>query len=165
MNCHFDLCEFINVFIGGIFTGILASFLFVCLTNFIENRKDSRKFKYLKSKDNNSFDWICYSMTKENGRIRENNPNGSSASIEYKKGKVLNFRLKEQNNRIWNAKVTMTSEYVGSLAFRYEKEQEYGFKDVFIGEEIENGIKYDTVFLVGKGKDYNNEILMRESKK
>ncbi len=165
MNCFFDPCEFINIIVGGILTGIVASFLFVLILNTINSCRDSRNYKYLQSPNENEFDWICYSMQYANGRIREENPNGSTANINYKKGNILNIRIKQKDNRIWKGKITMIDKYVGTLFFRYENEHEYGSKDVYIGEHLENGKKYDSIFLFGKDKDYGNELLIRDKNK
>jgi hypothetical protein len=164
MNCHFDLCEFINVVVGGIVTGLVASLLWAWFSELFRNFRYSMKYKYLKSPIGIEDDWICYSMKKENGRIREDKPNGSTVTIPYEKGNNFTIKLKQNDDRIWIGKLKIVDENIGSLHFRYknENEHEYGFKDVFIGEEIENGKKYDVLFLIGKGKDYGNEIFLRE---
>ena len=162
MNCRFDICELINIVFGGIITGLVASFLFVWLSNKFRECIDSRKYRYLASPKGTECDWICYSMKNENGRIRGDDPNGSTVTISHEKGNILNIRLKQENGRVWNGKLTMTNKYVGTLSFHYENEHEYGFKDVFIGEESEDGKSYDFLFLLGKGKDYGNELIRRE---
>lgn len=164
MNCRFDICELINIVFGGIITGLVASFLFVWLSNLLKKFIDSRNYKYLKSPKGIEYDWTCYSIKNENGRIREDNPNGSTVTINHKRGNTLNIKLKQRDGRIWHGKLTMTDKYLGTLCFRYENEHEYGFKDVFIGEELENGKKYDFLFLIGKGKDYGNELMRREKR-
>ena len=55
----------------------------------------------------------------------------------------------------------MIERYIGTLYFKYEYEHEYGFKDVFIGVEEENGKYYDFLFLIGKGENYGNELIRR----
>jgi len=162
MNCHFDICEFINVVVGGIVTAIVASFLWVWFAEIFRNCRLSKRYKYLKSPVGSQDDWICYSMKPDNGHLREDNPNGSTVFISQEKGNRFSIRLKQKDNRRWIGKLTITDENIGSLHFRYENEHEYGFKDVFIGEETDNGRMYDVLFLIGKSKDYGNEILLRE---
>jgi hypothetical protein len=165
MNCVFSLCEFVNVVVGGIITGIVASVLFLVLSNWLKTRYYSIKYKYLKSPNGIQNDWICYSMKNENGRIREDNPNGSTVTINHKKENIFNVRLQEKDGRIWNGQLTIVNESMGKLFFQYENEHEYGFKNVAFGKESENGLEYEFVFIIGDGKDYKNEIFRREKLK
>lgn len=164
MNCFSDSGELTNTIVGGIVTGVTAAFLFVYLSNILKNIGDSRKYKYLETPKGIEYDWTCYSMKEKNGRKREDTPNDSNVTINHEKGNILNIRLKQKKGEIWNGKLTMMDKYFGTLYFRYEDQHEYGAKDVFVGEEMENGKKYDFLFLIGKGKDYGNELLRRERK-
>ena len=84
MNCEFNWCEFYNVFFGGLVTGIITSILLFLLTDWIESYRFFKKYKHLIS-NQDKFDWIAFSMRPENGRFRQDNPNGSIAKVVVKK--------------------------------------------------------------------------------
>src|SRR5690348_11202503 len=141
----FDLCEFYNIFFEGILTGIIASLIFVGLTELFRILKFRWKYSYLKSRDQNSYDWIAYSMKSDDGRIREDSPNGSMVNIEVKSNKIkitLNH-----DNRNWIGELEMKSAGYGTIIYKYTDKHEYGCRDCFIGMFLENGKNYDYIFL------------------
>ena len=89
------LCELINVLLIGIIVAIIASLIYALLVNKIRNCKNKKTFKYLMSKNKNDYDWTCYSMKEENGRIRNDNHNGSIVNIKHLKGNILSVKLKQ----------------------------------------------------------------------
>ena len=93
MICEFNWCEFDNVVLGGIVTGIIASLLIFLFTELKERYVFFRKYKHLISKQD-LFDWNAFSMLKDDGRKREDTPNGSTASVLVKK-KTLQIILKD----------------------------------------------------------------------
>ena len=174
MFCKFDLCEFYNILFGGIIVGITASFLYILLDNFINQMRFHKNYKHLKS-NQDQFDWVAYSMSKENGRVRNENPNGAIANITLNKRK-LKIVLKH-DNREWAGEVQMLDFGFGILTLKYSKEHEYGKRDCIMGTYIEDGKIYDYLFLIpntnkiffikkdGDGLipeyDYGNEVLIR----
>lgn len=176
MNCSFSLCDFYNIIIGGIITGVVASFLFIPLSRLFSNWGFRCKYSKLQSAKD-VFDWTAYSMSSENGRIRDSNPNGSTANINITRGKIT-VTLKH-DDRKWEGQIKMLDFNFGMLTLKYENEHEYGRRDCIIGSYIENAKKYDYLFLMPSNpkiyyltneKDnrsiphyqYGNEILIRE---
>lgn len=174
MICNFDLCEFYNIIFGGIVIGIIASFLFIWLDNFLKNLRFTKKYNYLKS-NQGQFDWISYSMSEENNRVRNEFPNGAVANITLKNRKINIILM--HDNRKWIGEVQMLDFGFGILTFKYENENEYGKRDCILGSYIEDGISYDYLFLIPSNNkifsikkdgdilipeyDYGNEVLVR----
>ena len=177
MFCNFDLCEFYNILFGGIIIGIIASFLYIFLDNNLKQIRFTKKYRHLKSHQN-KFDWTAYSMSKENGRVRNESPNGAIASVTLEKAKIK-ISLKH-DDRKWIGEVQMLGFGFGILTLKYENEHEYGKRDCVIGSYVEDGKSYDYIFLIpdtnkifsmkknGDGLipeyDYGNEILIRQNK-
>jgi hypothetical protein len=175
MFCNFDLCEFYNILFGGIIIGIIASFIFIYLDNFLRKLRFIRKYKHLKS-NRNKFDWISYSMSKEDSRVRNDKPNGAVANITLENIKIKIILMHE--NRKWIGEVQMLDFGFGILTLKYENENEYGKRDCIIGSYIENGETYDYIFLIPNTNkifsikkdgdrlipeyDYGNEILIKQ---
>lgn len=176
MNCEFNWCEFYNVFFGGIVTGIIASILFIWLTDWIESYRFFKWYKHLISKQD-KFDWIAFSMRHENGRIRQENPNGSIAKVVVKK-KTLQIILEQVDKRKWIGELKIESFEFGILTFKYEMEHEYGRRECIIGSYSENGKIFDYLFLIPTNNriytiqqsndllnvkyNYGDEVLVRE---
>ena len=85
-----------NVFFGGIITGLIASLCFVWLEKIFSNCKFQKRYKYLNSISKDKYDWVAYDMKKEDGRIREDDPNGSTVNISVKKNSI-NLTLKQKD--------------------------------------------------------------------
>lgn len=175
MSCNFSWCEFINIFLGGLVTGIIASWLFILFSNLIKRYHFYKKYKHLNSKQN-IYDWIAYSMKEDNGRIREDHSNGSIANISIK-NKKLEIALKH-DAREWIGEIQMINSNFGILTFKYKNENEFGKRDCAIGFYLESGKIYDYLFftplqnriysiktteagLIPK-YNYGDEILIRE---
>lgn len=147
MKCDFDICEFYNMLIGGLLVGIVASFIFVWLTELIRTRKFNKRYKHLCSSTNNEFDWVAYSMREDNGRIRNDNPNGSVMNLQIQKDRIF-IKVKQIGNRISNGELVISSFDYGVVTYKYENEHEYGKRDCIIGSYIENGDCYDYLFTI-----------------
>lgn len=177
MNCEFNSCEFINVVFGGIITGIIASVLLAWITNIISVCSFKRKYKHLKSIPD-KFDWTAYSMKKEDGRVREDSPNGSSVNIDIKKGRIY-LTLKQNDGRKWLGELNMDRFGFGIVSYKYVDKHEYGKRECFIGSYTEGGKTFDYLFLTPTndkiytikktGEDnlsgeynYGDEIIIRE---
>ena len=176
MLCNFELCEFYNVVLGGLLIGLITSFVFIWLTNSFKHISFNRLYNHLNS-SNDQFDWIAYSMKNEDGRVREDQPNGSKVNLKIKKGKIY-IRL-QHDNREWKGELIMHHNNFGIVTFKYIDKHEYGSRECIIGEFEESGQKFDYIFLIplnnklyfleaqsdGKQRpvyNYNNEILIRE---
>jgi len=176
MLCNFDFCEFYNVVLGGLLIGIVTSFVFIWLTNLLKQFNFRRQYNHLESVSD-KFDWIAYSMKKEEGRVREDQPNGSKVNLKIKKDKIY-IRL-QHGNREWKGEIIMHQNHFGVVTYRYIDKHEYGRRECIIGEFEENGHKFNYIFLVpldnklyyietqhdGKLRplyNYGEEILVRE---
>jgi hypothetical protein len=161
--CIFNICEFYNLIISAIVGGIIGLIMVIIYERLVNRRKMKEWENYfipLESKDENTFDWICYDIKgRENSR-----ENGSLANIKYIKGSQLEIRVKEPGGNIWLGQITMTDHARGSLTFNYIGKYEYGFKDCYLGQELDDRRKFDYWILVGDGKVYFNELIRRERK-
>lgn len=146
MLCKFDLCELWNMLFGGIVIGIIASFLFVGITQLIAKCKFKKKYKFLESKSTDVFDWIAYSMKSENGRIKEETPNGSSVNIKINQGRIY-LHLVQNDKREWHGELLMDSNGFGIVSYKYTDAHEYGKRQCTIGFYQEGGKKIDYLFL------------------
>ena len=178
MWCAFSLCEFYNIVLGGIIIGIITSILFTFLTSQIEKRQFLKKYKYLASQKNH-FDWLAYSMRKDDGRLREDASNGSTATISVKNKRIqIILEHTGTDKRKWMGELQMISFGFGIISLKYTDKHEYDKRDCIIGSYLENGEKIDYLFLtstrnkvyvIKKDNDqfipeynYDNEILVRE---
>jgi hypothetical protein len=146
MNCYFDCCAFINIVFGGLFVGIIASFLFVLLTKRFSRYKFLNSYRYLESKPEDDFDWAAYTMQKNNWRKREDRPNGSRVNIQLKKDTLI-LKLRQKDGRIWIGELNFQSPNYGVLFFKYVSEHEYGQKQFYIGNYTEGEVRYDYIFI------------------
>lgn len=153
MKCDFDICEFYNVFIGGIITGIITSVLFVYLTNFRNSLRFKKLYGHLQSDTDQTYDWTSYSMKKEDGRIRQESPNGSTLSIRLKSDR-LQLLLKQTDTENWSGELLFTGVDHGVVTYKYKSRHEYGQRNCFIGSFEEEGQIFDYLFL----SPINNKI-------
>jgi hypothetical protein len=158
MNCIFDICEFNNIILGGIVIGIITSFLFVWLTQHIQRLRFIRNYSHLQSRPNDAFDWKAYSMKEEDGRIRQENPNGSLVNIQLMKGQIY-LNLKQPDSKKWIGELKFDSFGFGMVTFKYETRHEYGKRECVMGHYLENGDTYDYLFLT----PVNNKIYYIET--
>jgi hypothetical protein len=161
--CIFDLCEFNNLIIGSIVGGLVGLVLVIIYEWLVNKRRMNdlaRHFQPLESRNQDTFDWTCFDI---NGRERSK-ANGSMASVKYLTGHQLEIRVKEPNGSTWVGQITMTDKARGLLTFNYVGKYEYGYKDCYLGQELDNGVRYDYWILVGDGKSYFNELVRRERK-
>lgn len=178
MTCSSVLNDFYDLIIGGVVTGLIASFLFIPLSRLFSNLNFKWKYTTFQSKEG-QFDWIAYSMSPENGRVRDQSPNGSKANIRIKNGKI-NLTIEQPDRRRWKGQVKMLDFDFGILTLKYENEREYLRRDCVFGFYLENNKRYSYIFIMApanhkiyylskdeKGQliphyEYGNEILIRE---
>lgn len=178
MNCIPDWCEFYNIIFGGLIIGIIASFLFIGITDIISICRFIKRYKYLKSFKKDHNDWIAYSMREDNGRMIQDLPNGSTANINIKKKRIY-ITLVEKEGRKWYGELQMERFGFGILTLKYDGDHEYGKRECIIGSYEENGKMIDYIFMIptintiyyiknidadkqGVVYNYGNEILTRE---
>jgi hypothetical protein len=147
MKCVFDICEFYNMLIGGLVIGIIASFIFVWLTEAIRIYKFNKRYRHLQSKLRIDYDWIAYSMRDDNGRIREDEPNGSVMNLVVRGDRIF-IKVKQKGDRISVGELVVSSFDFGVITYKYENEHEYGKRDCIIGSYVENGESYDYIFTI-----------------
>ena len=111
----------------------------------IQNCNFKKKYKYLQS-STNDFDWVAYSMKKEDGRIREENPNGSKMHIVVKGGKIY-LKLRQSDDRLWTGELIIQQDNFGIVGLKYADKHEYGRRECFISKFIENDITFDFLFM------------------
>lgn len=92
------------------------------------------------------FDWTAYSMKKEDGRIRENTPNGSLLNINVKGDKV-DLILKQPDQERWVGELRFEKFGFGTVSLKYENRHEYGRRECVLGSFVEDGVTFDYLFL------------------
>ena len=142
--CEYDKCEFYNVILGGIVTGIIASLFIMLFTFLIETFCFWIKYRHLKS-SNNNFDWLSYSMKEDNGRIKDK-LTGAVASISLSsRRKKIKIKLKH-DDREWEGELEMGKFGFGLLSLKYKNEHEYCKRECIIGSYIEDSKTFDYLF-------------------
>lgn len=142
MLCKFDQCEFYNILFGGIIVGIIASFLYVLINNTLEWIRFTKLYKNLSS-NHGQFDWTAYSMSKENGRIRNTSPNGSIANVTLEKRKIK-IALKHEERK-WIGEVQMQDFGFGILTLKYENKMSMEKETVLLAHMLKM-IKLMTIY-------------------
>lgn len=116
-------------------------------------------------------------MRKEDGRMRQEESNGSKANISLIKNKL--YITLTHDNRFWKGELEMFGFGYGIVAYKYTDKHEYGKRDCVIGFYDENGKRFDYIFLtpvnprifkIEKKTDilskveynYGDEVLIRE---
>jgi len=120
--------------------------MFVWLTAAIKNLRFRRRYKHLES-DSNIFDWEAYSMKAEDGRIREDVPNGAKMNIRVKRGKIYLTLLQSQDDRVWKGELIIQQDNFGVVGYKYQDKHEYGKRECIVGNYVENTTIFDFLFL------------------
>gem|GEM_PF-3780029 len=137
----------LSAIVVSIITGIVAAIVWERMKKHYENEDFRKYLNHLRSPNKDTFDWICYGMRADNGRLAESNSDGSVVNIQHIEGNRLLVRLKQQSDgRIWEGELKMETHNVGKLFAKYVNEHEYRFMNVYIGVEEVEGIKYDYIF-------------------
>jgi hypothetical protein len=159
------MLSFFSDFIIGIVAGLISAVVYDYL---LKQMKYSfmKELEHLNSLGENEYDWVCYDMRKDNGRLRQDSPNGSIMNVMILKDNKIKISLKHDNGqREWRGELLMENKIFGTLTCGYINpfEHEFRFIKVFISEEIENGLSYDTIFLVDATDKtvYGNELARR----
>ncbi len=147
MKCPIDICEFYNMLISGIVLGVVASFLFVVLTDWIRICRFKKRYSHLKSKTESEFDWIAYSMREDDGRKRQDAPNGSKMNLQLDKDRIF-IRVRQVDHRTSIGELTIDRFDYGIVTYKYENEHEYGKRECVIGSYEENSKQYDYLYLI-----------------
>lgn len=175
MCCYHNMLSVLWDIFLALAGGVIASVMYAEIIKSYNNKKLRRLYQHLSSKDSETYDWECFGMKLENGRIPNDQGNGTFVNIRYLSENTLEYRwiekykdstIKEADKRRSGGKIYMEKGNFGNLSFQYFKpgEHEYGFKKLFVIEGFENNEKYDYIFTIGDGKDYFNELLKRKKK-
>jgi len=123
-------------------------------------------FRLLESDPIDAFDYQCYDMKSSNGRLAEEDTNGSIVNIKVTDPFNLKITLKQSDGRIWKGEVKLKTKNYGELFFIYESSQneiEVGRRECFIFQEYDIKNRVDKLFLksLSDHKDYGNELIQR----
>ncbi|HLP52838.1 MAG TPA: HNH endonuclease [Chitinophagales bacterium] len=112
-----------------------------------------------------SFDYTCYNMKSENGRLREEIGNGSAASIKVVDPYNIQITLKQSDGRIWKGELFLKTRNYGELFFIYENntELEVGRKECFLRQIFLSGSREDQFYFkpLTDMHAYTGELLTR----
>lgn len=145
--CDFDLCELYNMIFGGLVIGVIASFLFVWITRVLAVCRFRKRYKHLSSPSNTEYDWVAYSMSKENGRMKSDIPNGSSLNVSLSQDRIY-LKLKQSDSRKWKGELRVETFDYGLVTYKYEDDHEYGKRECIIGNYKENDKVFDYIYLI-----------------
>jgi hypothetical protein len=130
-----------------------------------------RDINYLlfQSDSDYSFDYICYDMQSQNGRIPEDNGNGSTANVLVKDRYHFIVTLKQIDGRIWKGELILEQKDFGRLLFRYEGdlEFEFGQRECYLKQIETTEFRDDILFFkpLTDLKDYGNEFMRKRTPK
>jgi hypothetical protein len=126
------------------------------------------KFRLLESNPIDSFDYECFSMQQENGRIPEQTSNGSKVNVIVLDQFNLQITLKQSDGRIWKGDLLLRTRNYGELFFIYQDntEIEVGRTECYIMQSFAGGDRVDKLFLkpLTDQKDYQDELFIRTSR-
>ncbi len=97
--------------------------------------------------------WTAYSMKADDGRIRQDNPNGSVLKITLQADKLL-LTLKQTDGELWSGELVVNGTEHGIVTYKYDTRHEYGQRECSFGTYNENGQIFDYLFLT----PINNKI-------
>lgn len=139
----------LSAIVVSVLTGVVAALVWERLKKYYEDEDFRKYLSHLRSPDKDTFDWVCYSMRNDDGRLVESTPDGSVVNVQHIGGNRLMIRLKQQSDgRIWEGELKMETHNVGRLFAKYVNEHEYRFMDVYIGMEEVEGVKHDFIFTI-----------------
>ncbi|PZR27321.1 MAG: hypothetical protein DI535_10870 [Citrobacter freundii] len=84
-------------------------------------------------------------MQKSNGRLREENSNGSVVNVKVNNGAI--FITLKHDNRVWKGELIMQGSDLGVVAYKYTDCHEYGKRECVLGNFSEYDSKFDFIFL------------------
>jgi hypothetical protein len=123
------------------------------------------EWKYYQS-DGDSFDYTCYDMQQENGRLPNSQGNGSTMNIIVKDRYHFILTLNQNDDRIWKGELIFQQRDYGILFFRYqgESEFEYGRRECFLKQITKDKTREDIIFIkpLTDQKVYGNELVKRK---
>jgi hypothetical protein len=79
------------------------------------------EFRLLESNPIEAFDYVCYSMNPENGRLPERQNNGSIANIKVIDKYNIQIKLRQANGRISKGELLLKTRNYGELFFYLRK--------------------------------------------
>lgn len=121
----------------------------------------------LESDPVDTFDYLCYNMRKDNGRIHEDRPNGSVVNIKVIDPFTIQIILRQVDGRNWKGELDLKTRNYGELSFIYDSEIEIevGRRECYIKQLTINDIRKDYFYLkpLTDLGDYGNELFIRET--
>lgn len=124
-------------------------------------------FRLLESSPMENYDYICYSMRPENGRLPNAEGNGSVASVKVIDKYNIQISLRQRDGRSWKGELLLKTGNYGELSFIYDSdvEIEVGRRECYIKQTITNHIRKDQFFLkpLTNLGDYRDELMIRQT--
>ncbi len=115
----------------------------------------------------NNFDYTCFNMQPQNGRLPENNGNGSTANLYVIDRYHFIITLKQIDGRIWKGELILEQKDYGRLLFRYEgnMEFEFGRRECYLKQIVTPEYRDDILFFkpLTDLKDYGNEFMRKRN--
>lgn len=167
--------ELLNGLIVGFASGIISAVIisWIIIGFMKRNQRKILRKKYSKAEGSDyktySFDDIVPSDTDDYPQIQKKTirPNGGKAEIKYEHDNMLSISLTEKDGSVWEGKMIMEMETIGSVYYRYthlpfeDKWHWYGFRRFMIRDEAHHIYIYlDEEINSGLGK----EVLIRRKK-
>jgi hypothetical protein len=122
-------------------------------------------YLFYQSKPVDNFDYVCYNMQANNGRMPEENENGSVANIKVIDRYHFQIMLKQQDGRKWKGELILKNNTYGEMLLSYigDNEFEPTRKECYLKQSKTGGFREDTFFLkpLVDRKDYGNELFKR----
>ncbi len=124
-------------------------------------------FRLLESSPTGNFDYKCYGMRPDNGRLAMELDNGSIATIKVIDKYNIQIELQQCDGRRWKGELLLKTGNYGELSFIYDSitEIEVGRKECFIRQIVSGGVRKDQFFFkpLTNHNDYSNELMVRET--
>lgn len=125
-------------------------------------------YRLLESNPIDSFDYVCYGMRKDNGRLREEQDDGSVANIKVIDHYNIQITLRQSDGRIWKGELLLKTRNYGELSFMYESdtEIEVGRRECYIRQIFTEDYREDQFYLkpLTDKHAYGDELMTRKTK-
>jgi len=123
-----------------------------------------REFQFLPMNSTN-FDYVAYNMKSENGRIPQDDPNGSKARLTVIDRSTLILQVIEANDATWTGYMAIKHRSFGEMSWRYRTCYEFGQKVFELETRNEGSQIIDTVFVQSAhySTDHGRELFIRTS--
>jgi hypothetical protein len=122
----------------------------------------TREFQFLHM-NSVDFDYVAYSMKSENGRIPQDDPNGSRAKLTVIDRSTLILEVIEANDSKWTGYMTVKHRSFGEMSWKYTTCYEFGQKVFELETRTKGSQIIDTVFVQSThySTDHGRELFVR----